>query len=112
MDMEQLLPKMRDQIKAANKEAKLCLVCDNMILISEEHDVVTWDDGNTCLYVVRRANQQDTNMDCDFMVVPYSNVQYIEVNESPWKIRDIANVFNMDSEAIDKFVKQNTTFKL
>lgn len=110
--METLLPKMRDRIRSINKDLKLSIICDNMMLLNEESDIITYDDSNLCLYAVHRANSQDNISDCSFMVVPYSMVQYIEVNDSVHNVAKLGKEFNMDTKAVENFVKENTTIEL
>lgn len=112
MDMEEFLPKMRDEIKAANENAIIDYICDNMIRINEECDRVKYDDSNKCMYVIRKADQQSYKAACNFLIVPYSMVQYIKVNASVHSIKDIALKFGMDTEVVESFVKENTTFTL
>lgn len=112
MDMEQLLPKMRDMIKAHNQDLKIKFICDNMILLSEESDIIKYDDANSCMYSLHRSNSQDNVSDCNFMIIPYSMVQYMEVNDSTRIIGKLSKAFNVDNTEVDKFVKENTTFEL
>lgn len=109
--------KMRDKLKGEMKDAKLRLICDNMMLFNEKTDVIQWNDDEGILVAFRKSVDYSASGDAEFSVtvMQYSDIQYMILDCGRKSIERIGNDLELNEESkkdLANLVYKTTHFEL
>lgn len=96
--------RLRDTLKGSNPNAKLEVICDNVIFFKEPNDILDWDDENGVLRVLK--TNEDIHLQVterfQFITVEYDIIQYINLDCGKKSVERICNELDFSAENIER----------
>lgn len=106
------LAKRRNELKAADPNAKITVIVDNMLYASELIDPIVWDDANERLYVLKiNEDHRDASRPFKIQTIDYDIVICLELDTGN-AILESALSCGFDEKVVRDFIAKLTTIKL
>lgn len=107
------LAEYREKLRSGNPNNRIIAISDNMIYVDETKDLVTWDDENQMVYVLKgNEDHRDPGRPFKVQILHYDNIQYLEVTSTKNGIKEVANAFNLNAQRVDELLHKLSTIEL
>lgn len=104
---------VRNRLKTTSPNAKISIIADNMILISEHIDPLVWDDEEELLYVLKHnEDHREQHMPFKIQVVEYAGIQVMELDTTAVDFMAAAMNVGFSKEVAEAMKTKLTTIKL